>query len=168
MKAFSALLALCEGNPPVTSQRPVTRSTDFFFFHLRTNKGLSNQTRRRWFETPSRSLWCHCNRNNLVIWHHLIPSQDWPQRQTACFCVRISKGPQNQSQNWDHTLWWILPRGRCSNWWCPCCDMLRSEDQWAALMYCEGHLQSTVCGWTRNLFSWVLPRHHRETFTAGS
>ena len=78
--------------------------------------------------------------NNLAIWHHSRPSQDWPQRQSAYFCVRRSKGPQNQSQNWDHTLWWILPRGRCSNWWCPCCDMLWSEDQWAALMYCEGHL----------------------------
>ena len=103
-----------------------------------------------------------------TTWHHSRPSQDWPQRQTACFCVRISKGPQNQSKSWDHTLWWILPRGRCSNWWCPCCDMLRSEDQWAALMYCEGHLQSTVRGWPRNLFSWAVPRHHRETFTAGS
>ena len=40
--------------------------------------------------------------------------------------------------------------------------MLRSEDQWAALMYCEGHLQSTVRGWPRNLFSWALPRHHRH------
>ena len=35
MKAFSALLALCEGNPLVTggfpSQRPVTRSFEVFF-----------------------------------------------------------------------------------------------------------------------------------------
>ena len=34
-KHFSALLAICEGNPPVTSgfpsQRPVTRSFDVFF-----------------------------------------------------------------------------------------------------------------------------------------
>ena len=99
------------------------------------------------------------------IWHHWRPSQDWPQRLTACFCVRISKEPQNQSQNWDHTLWWILPRRRCSNWWCPCCYMLWSKDQWAALMYCKGHLQSTVRGWPRNLFSWALAGHHRETFT---
>ena len=31
------------------------------FFDLRLNKWLSNQWRRRWFETPSRSLWRHCN-----------------------------------------------------------------------------------------------------------
>ena len=42
---ISALLALCEENPPVTdwfpSYRPVTRSFDFFF-DLRMNRRLSN------------------------------------------------------------------------------------------------------------------------------
>ena len=55
---ISALLALCEGNSPVTgevpSQRPVTRSFDVFF-DLCLNQQLSKQWRRRWFETPSRS-----------------------------------------------------------------------------------------------------------------
>ena len=64
METFSALLALCEGNSPVTgefaSRRPVTRSFDVFF-DLRLNKRLSRQPRRRWFETPSHSLWRHCN-----------------------------------------------------------------------------------------------------------
>ena len=50
------------GNSPVTgeflSHRPVTWSFDVF---LRLNKRLSKQSRRRWFETPSRSLWRHCN-----------------------------------------------------------------------------------------------------------
>ena len=45
MEAFSALLSLCEGNPPVRSpvvflKRPVTRSFDIFF-GLRLNKRLS-------------------------------------------------------------------------------------------------------------------------------
>ena len=61
---FSTLLALCEVNPPITggfpSQRPVARSFNIFF-GLRLNKWLSKQWRRRWFETPSRSLWIHCN-----------------------------------------------------------------------------------------------------------
>ena len=52
------------GNSPVTgkfpSHRPVTRSFDVFF-DLRLIKRLSKQSRRRWFETPSRSLWRHCN-----------------------------------------------------------------------------------------------------------
>ena len=67
METFSALLALCEGYPPVIggfpSQRPVTWSC-VVFFDLRLNKQLSimsKQSRRRWFETPSRSLWCHYN-----------------------------------------------------------------------------------------------------------
>ena len=64
METFSALLALCAGNSPITgefpSQRPVTRSFDVFFDH-RKNKRLSNQSGRRWFETTSRSLWRHCN-----------------------------------------------------------------------------------------------------------
>ena len=45
METFSALLALCEGNSPVTSefpsQRPVMRSFDVFF-DLRLNKWLRN------------------------------------------------------------------------------------------------------------------------------
>ena len=55
-----ALLAFYEGNPPVTGQRPVARSFDVFF-DLRLNKKLSKQSRRLWFETPSRSSWRHCN-----------------------------------------------------------------------------------------------------------
>ena len=61
----------CAGNSPVTAgnslvtgefppHRPVTRSFDVFF-DLRLNKRLSKQQRSRWFETPSRSLWHHCN-----------------------------------------------------------------------------------------------------------
>ena len=42
-------------------KRPVMRSLDVFVFYLRPNKRLSKQSRRRWFETPSRSLWRHCN-----------------------------------------------------------------------------------------------------------
>ena len=38
----------------------VTRSFDVFF-NLRLDKRLSKQSRRRWFETPSHSLWRHCN-----------------------------------------------------------------------------------------------------------
>ena len=68
METFSALLAICAGNSPVTgefpSQRPVTRSFDDFF-NLRLNKRLSKQSRRRWFETPSRSLWRYFNENFL-------------------------------------------------------------------------------------------------------
>ena len=57
-------MVLCVGTSPVSgefpSQRPVTRGFETFF-DLRLNKRLCKQTRHRWFETLSRSLWCHCN-----------------------------------------------------------------------------------------------------------
>ena len=60
MDTFSALLALCAGNSPVTgefpAQWPVTRSFDVFF-DLRLNKRLSKQSWGWCFETPSSSLW---------------------------------------------------------------------------------------------------------------
>ena len=64
METFSALLALCAGNSPVTgefpTQRPVTRSFNVFFdMHL--NKQLSKQPWDWWFEMPSRPLWRRCN-----------------------------------------------------------------------------------------------------------
>ena len=68
MDTFSALLTLCEGNPLVISgfpsQRPVKRSFDVFY-DVRLNKRLSKQSRRWWYETPSRSLWRHCNDSGI-------------------------------------------------------------------------------------------------------
>ena len=63
METFSALLAICAGNSPVSefpAQRPVTRSFDVLF-DLRLNKRLSKQSWGLWFETLSRPLWRHCN-----------------------------------------------------------------------------------------------------------
>ena len=64
METFSVLLALCEGNSPVsgefTAQSPVIRSFDVFF-DLRRNKRLSTQAWGWWFETLSRPLWRHRN-----------------------------------------------------------------------------------------------------------
>ena len=64
IKAFSALMALCSGNSPVTGefppQRPVKWSFDAFFY-LRLNKWLRKQSRGLWFGTPSRSVWRQCN-----------------------------------------------------------------------------------------------------------
>ena len=64
METFSALLAICAGNSPVTgeffAQRPVTRSFHVFF-DLRLNKPLSKQSWGWWFETLSRPSWRHRN-----------------------------------------------------------------------------------------------------------
>ena len=74
METFSALLAICAGNSPVPgefpAQRPVTRSFDVFF-DLRLNKRLSKQSLGWWFETPSSSLWRHCN-----VSYHI---EGWPE-----------------------------------------------------------------------------------------
>ena len=63
-ETFSALLALCAGNPPVTgefpAQRPVTRSFDVFF-DLRPNERLSKQSWGWWFEAQLRPLWRRSN-----------------------------------------------------------------------------------------------------------
>ena len=73
METFTALLAFCEGNLPVTggfpSQNPVTRILDAFF-DLCLNKWLSKQLRCWWFEMQSCSFWCHCN----ALWKQLTVS----------------------------------------------------------------------------------------------
>ena len=73
METFSALLAICAGNSPVTSefltQRPVTRSFDVFF-DLRLDKRLSKQWWGWWFEMPSRPLWRHCNDEGHGVSNH--------------------------------------------------------------------------------------------------
>ena len=69
METFSAQLAFCAGNSPVTgestAQRPVTRSSDVFF-DLPLNKWLSKQWWGWWFETQSRPLWRHCNEYGVL------------------------------------------------------------------------------------------------------
>ena len=64
METFSALLAICVGNSPVSgefpAQSPVTQSFDAFF-DLRLNKQLSKRSWGWWFETLPRPLWRHSN-----------------------------------------------------------------------------------------------------------
>ena len=68
METFSAKPTVCVENPPVTGefppQRPLMRNFDVFF-DLCLNKRLK-QSRRQWSETPSCSLWRHCNRNRVI------------------------------------------------------------------------------------------------------
>ena len=61
-KIFHITGPLC-GNSPVSRDFPSKRAVmkGFVFFDLRPNKQLSKQSRRRWFEMPSCSLWRHCN-----------------------------------------------------------------------------------------------------------
>ena len=83
-ETFSALLALGEGTPPVTggfpSQSPVTRSCDV---DLPLSKWLSKQSRRRWFETPLRWLWCHCNGTE----EYICFGRKWVQKGLNYGCI---------------------------------------------------------------------------------
>ena len=52
---------------------PLTKASDAefdIFFDLHLNKPLSEQSRGWWFETPSRSLWRHCN-GETSLWQHV-------------------------------------------------------------------------------------------------
>ena len=64
LKLFCVTGPLC-GESPVTdefpTQKPATRSFDV----IRLNKRFSKKSWGWWFETPSRSLWRHCNGINL-------------------------------------------------------------------------------------------------------
>ena len=64
---------------------PLTKSMTWsfnVFFVLHLNKCLRKQTRRRWFETQSCSLWRHCNvgnesvLSNTVEFHIIAPQHD--------------------------------------------------------------------------------------------
>ena len=69
METFSALLALCAGNSPVSVNSPHKgqwRGALTFFFDLRLIKRLSKHSRGWWFETLSRPLWRHCNEQRGV------------------------------------------------------------------------------------------------------
>ena len=63
METFSALLALSGGNLAGHRMIPLTQASDaeFWCFLWSEKKVVLLFTRHRWFETPWRSLWRHCN-----------------------------------------------------------------------------------------------------------
>ena len=96
METFFALLALCE------SQRPVTRSFDVFF-ELRLNKQWSKQSRRRWFEAPSRSLWHHSNTSAVLIYCGLdLGELEWNLNQITKNFAREKWNLTPSPVNCDH------------------------------------------------------------------
>ena len=86
-KHFFALLAICAGNSPATGEfptlRPVTRSLGVFFDDLRVNKRLSKQSWGWWFETPSRSLWRHCNDSVQINTWYLLDTKPLHEQMFA-------------------------------------------------------------------------------------
>ena len=91
METFSAL-------------RPVTRSFNVFF-HLRPNKRLSKPSWGWWFETPSRSLWRHCN-CPVDIWHYLwqivfVCLYITPYQHHHCHCANLADDIELIKCQWD-------------------------------------------------------------------
>ena len=125
METFSALLALCAGNSPspvpgeFLTQRPVTRSFDVFI-DLRLNKRLSKQSWGWWFETPSHSLWCHCNggwgfvlvKALSIIVTYIKTTNDWEQYVTN---ERVKHCQNEWIYLISEYIWYWLPRvkGHC-------------------------------------------------------
>ena len=107
MATFSALLARCAENSLVTSEfpalRPVTRSFDVFF-DLRPNKRLSKQSRGWLFETPSCSLWRHCNVSALVYCRNF----NRPMGSTGCrnTCNGLHRWNSHRIAYW--LMWGII------------------------------------------------------------
>ena len=114
METFSALLAFCAGNSPVTgefpTQRPMMRSFGVFFV-LSLNKRLSKQSWGWWFETPSRPLWCrHCSIARIIwcpLWRHCNVLNQLP--------ISISVGVLWKIVSWPdqfefYRIWILWPR----------------------------------------------------------
>ena len=104
METFSALLAICAGNSPVSgefpAQRPVTRSFDVFF-DLRLDGRLSKHSWGWWLETPSCPLWRQSNEGKqgwdieIRATHirHLIysPHVESPEAHLCLYVTKITK-----------------------------------------------------------------------------
>ena len=110
METFSALLAICTGNSPLSgefaAQRPVTRSFDVFF-DLSLNTRLSKQSGGWWFGTPSSPLWRHCN----GIMEHKSPLCYCPYSSTAMastkwpiFCIHFQR--HLVERNFSEVCYW--------------------------------------------------------------
>ena len=99
------------------SQRPVTRGFDVFF--LRLNKRLSEQSRRRWFDTSFRSWWHHCNTSpeaNLKLKSREIlfaPNIHFNceiilEKNAKSTAVILSFSSQNSKNNLTATERWVM------------------------------------------------------------
>ena len=105
MEIFSAQLAFCAGNSAATGEFPwqklATRSFDAFF-DLHLNQTLSKQWNHRWFETPSRSLWRHCNVAWSVFFSHM--SLSWFMRYQVITGLDCSDHFVHGFSQWELTL----------------------------------------------------------------
>ena len=89
---------------PVNSPHKGQWGGALMFFYLRLNKWLSKQLWGWWFETPSCSLWRHCN---VIALHHCyLPHPQW-QAVEWLLRIWIQKG-QNCSTGCRDEAWIYL------------------------------------------------------------
>ena len=88
METFSALLAFCAGNVPVTGEFPHKGQwcgALVFSLICALNKRLSKQSWGWWFGAPSRSIWRHCN---AVLTHqNLYPNISAPMCEILSYQI---------------------------------------------------------------------------------
>ena len=108
----------------IPSQRPVTQSYEVFF-DLLMNKWLSKHSRRRWFETLSRSLRRHCNVVlylgkwvygcvgffEFVRMRRLLCGKNRPKADTwqTLFIVSSKHGDEYRFSLKSHRIWGLRP-----------------------------------------------------------
>ena len=123
METFSALLALCAVNSPVTGEFPSQRPVMCYFVLVFSliwawTKGLSKQSRRQWFQTPPRSSWRHCNviivdppgsQYNVILpisvhWYIGFPSA-WSLNTWILMTLLVEGLSMVVYNQWDNRAW---------------------------------------------------------------
>ena len=125
------------------AQRPVTRSLDVFF-DLRLNNRLSKQPWGWWFETPSWSLWRHCN----------VPcaTDKLPVTPATREIHHIPSGQQHGKLEWNHVSHRNTPECRTLHVAWVCIKVRRSERLISEFATKETALQNVVCDMAAILF----------------
>ena len=91
------------------TQRPVTRSCDVFF-DLHLNKRLSKQPSGWWFETPSWSLWHHCNVCRHQYSYQLSVSPILEKLPLfKCHLLAMNHETFEVNHNSSQSVWILLP-----------------------------------------------------------
>ena len=169
-KTCSALLTLCAGNSPVTSEFPSQRPVMQIFvvsFDQRLNKWLSKQWRCWWFQMPSPSLWCHCNGRTMMCllwefgrklillwWHHRVVKHSWKQLNELCnYWFResfVASSAPSYSLN-ESRLEIILPKNEiCKKFYWK----LKKNFSRKCIWKC----------WVQNLVTWFRPQYIKWLF----
>ena len=148
---ISTLLALCAGNPPVTGEPPSQKASDaelWCFNDLRLNKRLSEQSRHRWFETSSLSLWRHGENYSVTVTlpEHLKSPTIHLFFQRFVLTNDTKKAPPLRITGF---LWTPPPQPQRTP---------LTKDQWCGMRFsCLGAIMKMTATW------W---RHQIETFSA--